>query len=176
MTRGRRPGRGRTAVALAALAFFGAACDTTAPTPKGVLAVERAEDGGVRLLLGGCPGYVARDFSVLEDTDDDGELVTWSVHNGGWTGSVNEIRLFQAPPEGWRSTDDSLTALREGVPYVATVNGTAGDLSLRSRVPFTAADLAGLGGGQVLAWAGGEETMKTDRDVFMRADPDRCRP
>ncbi|MEU6413313.1 hypothetical protein [Microbispora sp. NPDC046933] len=43
-------------------------------------------------------------------------------------------------------------------------------------MPFTQADLAGLGGGQVPAWAGGDETVKTDRDAFLRADPDRCRP
>ena len=49
MMRVRRPGLGHAAVALAALAFFAAACDT--PAPKGVLAVERTEDGGARLLL-----------------------------------------------------------------------------------------------------------------------------
>ncbi|MGI5158535.1 hypothetical protein [Microbispora sp. CA-102843] len=174
MTRRRRPGSGYAAAALTALAFFAAACDST-PTPKGVLAVERAEDGGVRLLLAGCPGYVARDLSVLEDTEG-GETVAWSVHNGGAGAAVRDIRAFQAPPEGWRSTDDSLTALREGVPYVATVNGFVDGRNLRGRVPFTAADLAGLGGGQVLAWAGGDETVKTGRDAFLRADPDRCRP
>ncbi|MEV4461211.1 hypothetical protein [Microbispora sp. NPDC049633] len=174
MTRRRRPGPGRTAAALAALAFFASACDST-PEPKGVLAVERAEDGGVRLLLAECPGYVAKDFSVLEDTGD-GDTVAWSVHNGGWTSSVRDVRLFQAPPEGWRAADGTLTALRDGVPYVATVNGTSGGRSLRGRVPFTTADLAGLGGGQVLAWAGGDETMKTDRDGFLHAGPGRCRP
>ncbi|MEU6430676.1 hypothetical protein ABZ860_32675 [Microbispora sp. NPDC046973] len=174
MTRRRRPGAGYTAAALTALAFFAAACDGT-PSPKGVLAVERAEDGGVRLLLADCPGYVARDFSVLEDTEG-GDTVSWSVHNGGAGAAVRDVRVFQAPPEGWRSTDDSLTALREGVPYVATVNGFANGRNLRGRVPFTPADLAGLGGGQVLAWAGGDETVKTGRDAFLRADPDRCRP
>ncbi|MEV1201878.1 hypothetical protein [Microbispora rosea] len=172
--RGRRPGPGYAAAALAALAFFAAACDS-APAPKGVLAVERAEDGGVRLLLAGCPGYAARDFSVLEDTEG-GDTVAWSVHNGGAGAAVGDVRAFQAPPEGWRSTDDSLTALREGVPYVASVNGFVNGRNLRARVPFTAEDLAGLGGGQVLAWAGGDETLKTSRDAFLRADPDRCRP
>lgn len=174
MTRRRRPGPGYAAAALTALAFFAAACDGT-PEPKGVLAVERAEDGGVRLLLADCPGYAARDFTVLEDTEG-GRTLTWSVHNGGTGAAVRDIRAFQAPPEGWRRTDDSLTALREGVPYVATVNGYADGVNLRGRVPFTTADLAGLGDGQVLAWAGGDETVKTARDAFLHAGPDRCRP
>ncbi|TQS28279.1 hypothetical protein [Microbispora sp. KK1-11] len=174
MTRRRRPGPGYAAAALTALAFFSAACDST-PAPKGVLGVERTEDGGVRLLLADCPGYAARDFSVLEDTEG-GDTMSWSVHNGGAGAAVRDVRAFQAPPEGWRSTDDSLTALREGVPYVATVNGFVNGRNLRGRVPFTAADLAGLGGGQVLAWAGGDDTVKTGRDAFLRADPDRCRP
>lgn len=175
MTRGRRPGLGRTAAALTALAFFAAGCDNAPPEPKGVLAVERAEDGGVRLLLADCPGYAARDFSVLEDTEG-GDTLSWSVHNGGAGAAVRDVRAFQDPPEGWRVTDDSLAALREGVPYVATVNGFADGRNLRGRVPFTTADLAGLGDGQVLAWAGGDETVKTARDAFLHAGPDRCRP
>ncbi|GAB3160881.1 hypothetical protein [Microbispora hainanensis] len=172
--RGRRPGLGYAAAVLAALAFFATACDST-PAPKGVLGVERAEDGGVRLLLADCPGYAARDFTVLEDTEG-GDLLTWNVHNSGGGATVRDVRALQAPPEGWRTTDDSLTALREGVPYVATVNGFMNGRNLRGRVPFTAADLAGLGDGQVLAWAGGDETVKTTRDAFLRTDPDRCRP
>lgn len=180
MMRGGRPGPGITAAVVAALAFsalaFSAAGCTTTPEPKGVLAVERAEDGGVRLLLAGCPGYAARDFTVLEDTDDAGEAVTWSVHNGGAGAAVRDVRAFQAPPEGWRTTEDGLTALREGVPYVATVNGVVGGRALRGRVPFTTKDLAGLGGGEVLAWTGGDGTMKADRDDFLHADSDRCTP
>lgn len=174
MTCGRRPGLWFRAALLAALAFFATACDS-APEPKGVLGVERAADGGVRLLLGGCPGYMADGFSVLADTEG-GALVAWSVHNDGWTSSVQDVGVFQAPPEGWQTTNDSLTALRDGVPYVATVSGSVNSRGVRGRVPFTASDLAGLGSGQVLAWAGGEETLKISRDVFLRADPDRCRP
>ncbi|MCC5575899.1 hypothetical protein IMZ11_09635 [Microtetraspora sp. AC03309] len=174
MMRRRRPGLGYTAVALATLAFFGVACGT--PAPKGILAVERAQDGGVRLLLADCPGYVAQDVSVIADTDDDSELVDWSVHNSGRTSSVRDIQVFQGPPEGWRTTGDTLTALREGVPYVANVNGNVGGRGLRGRVPFTVEDLKGLGSGEVLTWNGGDKNVKTDRDDFLHGDPDRCKP
>jgi hypothetical protein len=173
MIRRRRPGRRYAAVASIALAFFGTGCT---PAPKGVLAVERVQDGGIRLLLADCPGYVARDISVVADTDDDGELVDWSVHNSGWTGSVHDIRVFQDPPEGWRSTGGKLTALRKGVPYVANVDGSMGNRGLRGRVPFTVEDLAGLKSGEVLTWAGGDKNTKTDRDDFLHGDPDRCKP
>ncbi|MFC7383052.1 hypothetical protein [Sphaerisporangium rhizosphaerae] len=180
MIRRRGPGltRGAAALtALAALVSFGAGCT---PAPKGVLAVERAADGGARLLLADCPGYLAKDFSVLADTDTGGTggggPAAWSVHNGGWTSSVRAIRLFQNPPAGWRATGSELTALREGVPYVATVSGAMGERSLKGRVPFTAADLAGLGNGQVLASDGGDGNTTMGRDDFLRGDPDRCRP
>ncbi|MFC4591014.1 hypothetical protein [Sphaerisporangium corydalis] len=173
MTRGRRRGLGYAAVALLALAFSGAGCT---PAPKGVLAVERLEGGGARLLLAGCPGYLARDFSVIADTGDDGEAAAWSVHNGGWTAGVRDIRVFQDPPEGWVSTGGTLTELRKGVPYVAGVNGGVRNRGLNGRVPFTAEDLAALEPGEVLTWAGGEKNTTTARDVFLHGDLVRCEP
>ncbi|MDP9845468.1 hypothetical protein [Streptosporangium lutulentum] len=169
----RRPGRGYAVVASIALAFFGTGAH---PCRKPSSPSNGVQDGGVRLLVADCPGYVARDFSVIADTGDDGEPVGWSVHNGGWTGSVHDIRVFQDPPEGWRSTGGELTALREGVPYVANVAGSAGNRGLRGRVPFAVEDLAGLKSGEVLTWAGGDKNTKTDRDDFLNGDPDRCTP
>ncbi len=173
MIRRRRPGLGYAAAALLALASFGTGCTT--PAPKGVLAVERVQDGGVRLLLAGCPGYVARDFSVFADTEDDASS-DWSVHNGGQTGAVDGVQLFQPPPQGWTSTGGNLTALQKGVPYVATVNGTVGDRGLRGRVPFTSDDLSGLKNGEVLTWNGGNRNTTSNRDDFLQADPTRCKP
>jgi hypothetical protein len=170
--RGKSPGLARAAVALLALVSFGAGCT---PAPKGVLAVERAEDGGVRLLLADCPGYLAGDFSVLADGTG-GELVDWGVHNGGSPTSVRDVRVFQDPPQGWRVTGDRLTALRQGVPYVAEVSGSVGNRRLESRVPFTVGDLAAVKSGEVLTWAGGEKNVTVSRDAFLRGDPDRCTP
>ena len=175
MSRRRRPWLGCASVALTALAFFGAGCDTPPPAPKGVLAVERGQDGGVRLLLGGCPGFAARDFSVLDDTEG-GDLVSWSVHNDGWTGVGARRTGLPGSTRGLAVHGRPLTALRKGVPYVANVNGSMGDRGLKGRVPFTVEDLEGLKSGEVLTWAGGDKNTKTSRDDFLRGDPARCRP
>ncbi|WP_433438426.1 hypothetical protein [Nonomuraea sp. CA-141351] len=173
MNHRRRPGLRRAAVALTALAFFGTGCT---PTHEGVLAVERVQDGGVRLLLAHCPGYVARDFSVIADTGDDGELAGWSVHNRSWTASAQDIRVFQDPPEGWLTTSGELTALRRGVLYIANVDGSIGDRGVRGQVPFTVEDLEGLKSGEVLTWDGGNKNTKTGRKDFLDGDPARCKP
>ncbi|MFJ2558734.1 MULTISPECIES: hypothetical protein [unclassified Streptomyces] len=162
-----------TAVVLFALAVFGAGCS---PAPKGILAVERAEGGGVRLLLASCPGYLAQNFSVLADVPGD-TLVNWMVSNTSWTESVGSMRVFGPLPKGWRSASGNLlTELRGGVPYSASVRGSMGNRGLDDMVDFTLADLDGLKDEQVLIAEDGGGNKTVDREDFLRADSDKCEP
>jgi hypothetical protein len=162
---------GRAGIGLLCLALLASACGS--PAPKAILAVGPDQDGGVRLLLARCPGYQATDVTVFADVE--GDTGRWSVSSDGGTG-VRDLRALQNPPEGWRSTGSGLTALEDGVPYVAKVDGGVGNRVVKGRVPFTLADVRELGEGQVLAWSGGEESEAVDEADFLRPSEERCRP
>ncbi|WP_343949408.1 hypothetical protein [Nonomuraea longicatena] len=153
------------------LALLASAC--ASPAPKAILAIAPAQDGGVRLLLADCPDYRATDLSLFADVE--GETGKWSVRNDGGASSVRDFGVLQDPPEGWTSTGSGLTALRDGVPYVARVDGGVRERVLKGRVPFTLADVRDLAEDQVLVWSGGEESEAVGRADFLRSE-ERCSP
>ncbi|MFI6286662.1 hypothetical protein ACIBCM_18245 [Streptomyces sp. NPDC051018] len=157
------------AASVTAVAVLGSGCT---PGPEPIIAVESGEGGSVRLLLAKCPGYRAESFGVFADVEE-GELQNWSVRNPDYRATPAGVRIFEVP-EGWKVSASALTALSDGVPYVADVEGATGAKGLDGRVPFTLADVEELKPGKVLISAGGEKNKAVDRDDFLNDIPPEC--
>lgn len=142
------------------------------PAPESLLAVERTESGGTRLLVAPCPAYNIHDVSVLRDIEVD-PLELWSVVRDGPNGSPSQIDLFTAP-SGYSVDDARLTSLQGPEAYSAEVRGTVGTHNLRGEVRFTVEQLGKLGAGKVLTGTKGDKVM--DRAKFLKASSDRCEP
>lgn len=142
------------------------------PASAPLLAVEKTEAGGTRLLIAPCPGYRALALSVFSDSET-GPLGLWSLSNKARVGSPGEVELF-TPPGGWDVNTTTLTELRNPDPYVAKVDGAIETRGLDGRVEFTVEKINNLGAGEVLTGTKGEKVM--DRAKFLKPSSGRCKP
>lgn len=108
------------------------------PAPKALLAVERTETGGTRLLMAPCPDFRFRSVTVFHDYDDGPQIKTWTVSRERMAGSFEQIDLF-TPPKGFKVTEETLTSLENYGEYIAGVDGSVeGEGSLRGELHFSA--------------------------------------
>ncbi|MFD8978425.1 hypothetical protein [Streptomyces sp. NPDC059564] len=169
---GIRKGRLPRIALLVAAALFASGLMGCGPAPKSLLAVERAEGGGVRLLIASCADYDVDYVSVFLDSDAADE--SWRLSNRSSLGAPGQIELFE-PLDGWMVDQKSnLTELRTPGTYVAKVDGAITSRGLNGRVSFTLASLEKLDAGKVISGTRGDQVM--GRSDFLKPSPDRCKP
>ncbi|MFD6890208.1 hypothetical protein [Streptomyces sp. NPDC059957] len=143
------------------------------PAPEALLAVERTESGGTRLLMAPCPDFRFRSVTVFHNVDEP-ELKKWTVSRDGMTGLLGQIDLF-TPPDGFKVTESTLTSLESTGEYVANVRGVVGvEDSLTGKLSFTVDKVNKLSAGKVLTGVNGDKVM--DRAKFMKSSSERCKP
>ncbi|MFD5619675.1 hypothetical protein [Streptomyces yangpuensis] len=142
------------------------------PGSKALIAVERNESGGVRLLVSPCPEFGIRTISVFLD-DDTAPAEDWSLKKEGAGVFPSRIDLF-APPVGYKVDKGTLTELKPANSYVAEIAGEVGSKPLSGRVEFSLEGIGELRSGQVLTGVRGGAVM--DRKEFMEAPPGDCKP
>lgn len=176
MKRGRRMGWGmprRTVTVLAVMPILAALAVGCTPAPKELLAVERTQGGGARVLIAPCADFDVLQFSAFSEGNSGG-YPRWAVINDAMRGPLTEIDLFSAP-QGWSVTEETLRDVRAAGKYTMTLDGAVHGRGLDGRISFTSSQFESLPPGEVLVADNGS-AKSTQKSNFMKEDSGRCKP
>ncbi|MFD0375699.1 hypothetical protein [Streptomyces sp. NPDC127112] len=163
----------RAVATLAVVAITAVAAVGCSPAPKALLAVERTDMGGARVLVAPCPEYSAQLLSVAGSGGNIG-FKRWAIVNDAMGGPLDSVELFSAP-QGWSVAESELSDLKGGRTYTVVLDGGVRGMGLDGEVSFTPDRFEALKPGQVLVRDGkGARTIK--KSEFMKNDSGRCTP
>ncbi|MEU3404591.1 hypothetical protein ABZ766_11660 [Streptomyces sp. NPDC006670] len=143
------------------------------PAPKALLAIERTEAGGARVLVAPCPEYSAQLISLSSSGGTTG-FKRWSLVNDAMGGPLDSVELFSAL-QGWSVAEAELSDLKGGREYTVVLDGGVKGRGLDGEITFTPDGFEALKAGQVLV-RDGKGSKVTKKSEFMKKDGDRCTP
>ncbi|MFJ9943000.1 hypothetical protein [Streptomyces erythrochromogenes] len=141
------------------------------PAPQELLAAERNESGGIRLLAAPCPGFKMGRISVFLD-DDAAPEADWSLMSESGANTPPQIDLF-SPPEGYKVNAATLTEIHPSKAYVATIRGSVGTKGISGHLPFSPKKIDELDPGKVLTGLHGDKLM--NRKDFLKSPRGKCK-
>ncbi|MFJ9943002.1 hypothetical protein [Streptomyces erythrochromogenes] len=141
------------------------------PAPQELLAAERNESGGIRLLVAPCPDFGMRGISVFVD-DEAAPEAHWSLIRESGASTPPQINLF-SPPEGYKVDIATLTEIRPSTSYSARIRGSIGSKSISGYVDFSLEKIDKLSPDKVLVGPHGGKVVS--REGFLKSPPSACK-
>ncbi|RKS97220.1 hypothetical protein BX286_7034 [Streptomyces sp. 3211.6] len=163
----------RAAATVAAGSIMAATAVGCSPAPKALLAVERTDTGGARVLIAPCPEYSAQMLSVSSSGGTIG-FKRWSLVNDAMGGPLDSVELF-SKPKGWSVAESELSDLKGGREYTVVLVGGVRGRGLGGEISFTPDEFVALKPGQVLV-RDGKGSKAAKKSEFMKKNSDRCTP
>lgn len=141
------------------------------PAPQALLAAERNESGGIRLLVAPCPEFSIWGISVILD-DDAAPDARWALIREKGASTPSQINLL-SPPDGYKVNDSTLTEFQPSKKYSAAIDGSIGSKGLSGYVDFSLEKIDKLSPGKVLTGLHGDKVV--NRKDFLKSPPSRCK-
>ncbi|MFC9825165.1 hypothetical protein ACFWG6_32060 [Streptomyces erythrochromogenes] len=141
------------------------------PAPQALLAAERNESGGIRLLVTPCPDFKLGQMSVFLD-DAAAPEAHWSLTRESDANTPSQINLL-SPPAGYKVNAATLTEIQPSKAYVAAIDGSIGTKGVSGRLPFSLEKIAKLSPDEVLTGLHGDKVV--NRKDFLKSPPSRCK-
>ncbi|MFE9469232.1 hypothetical protein ACFYNW_37495 [Streptomyces virginiae] len=141
------------------------------PAPQELLAAERNESGGIRLLVAPCPDFKMGGISVFVD-DAAAPKAKWALMRESDANTPSQINLF-SPPEGYKVNTATLTELQPSTSYSAVIRGSIGSDPLTGYADFSLEKIDKLSPGKVLVGPHGGKVVS--RKGFLKSPPSACK-